>query len=183
MTQQELLKTLDKLFIERYSEKFVELNKNVYTVINEEGTYEVPVPTLGPGGGTLANGSPTAVKLEPPAVVKVQHKRMEAANAIYRIAVPRYECEVAAKKPEYFNYLFDSIVNKAIDNYNATFGGSNKVRFGTNYCTYERPGKPTTIFVDLDGGDYLEFRLYGSWASDVEVPKVQLQAVGEVTHE
>lgn len=184
MTQQELLANLDKLFIQRYAEKFAELNENVYTTINEEGTYEVPVPTLGPGGGTLALGNPSAFKLEPPAVVKVQHKRMEAANAIYRIAVPRYECEVAAQKPEYFNYLFDNVVHKAIANYNATFGGSDKVRFGTTYCTYLRPGNTNSIFVDLDGGDFLEFRLYGSWASDKEVQKVQLDnVVGEVTHE
>jgi hypothetical protein len=180
MTQKELFETLDRLFIERYSKTFAELNKNIYTTALEEGTFEVPVPTLGLGGGTLALGSPESLKLEPPAVVKVQHKRMEAANAIYRIAMPRYECEVAASKPEYFNYLFDSSVNKAIVNYNSTFGGPDKVRFGTTYCTYLKPGNSETIFADLDGGDYLEFRLFGQWASDKEVTKVNM---GEVVHE
>lgn len=175
MTQQELLSTLDRLFIERYSKQFAELNKNIYTTVLEEGTFEVPVPTLGPGGGTLITGAEGAHKLEPPAVVRVQHKRMEAANAIYRIAVPRYECEVAAVKPEYFNYLFDSIVNRAIANYNATFGGIDKIRFGKTYCTYLRPGNSETIFADLDGGDYLEFRLFGQWASDKEVTKLNIE--------
>lgn len=172
MTQQELLSNLDRLFIERYSKSFAELNKNIYITLLEEGTFEVPVPTLGPGGGTLVTGAGDGgvYKLESPAVVKVQHKRMEAANAIYRIVVPRYECEVAANKPEYFNYLFDSVIYKAIINYNSTFGGDNKIRFGTSYCTYERP--TGGIFYDLDGGDYLEFRLFGQWASDKEVTKV-----------
>lgn len=185
MTQQELLANLNKYFIKRYSEKFNELNKNLYITPVVEDTFEVPVPVLGPGGGTMVIGRKGAFKLEKPAIVKVEHKRMEAAAAIYRIAIPRYEAEIAAGKPEYFNYLFDNIIHKAIANYNVTFGGPDKIRFGTSYCTYERPGSndENKIFADLDGGDFLELRLYGCWASDKEVQKVDISAVGEVTHE
>jgi len=175
MTQQELLSTLSKLFIERYAKIFVNLNINVYNTPNEEGTFEVPVPTLGPGGGTQALGKQEGFKLEVPAAVKVQHKRMEAANTVYRISVPRYECEIAANKPEYFNYLFDSTIQKALDNYNNTFGGIDKVRFGSTYCNYVQ--KENQVFFDLDGGDYLEFRLFGCWASDKEVPKIDISGV------
>ena len=164
------LEKLDKLFKERYSEKLENLNKNIYIIPIVEGTFEVPVPTLGGGGGTLLTGN-VAAKLNPPAVARVENKRVESVTAVYRIAVTRYEADIAADKPEYFNYLFDAIVNKAIANYNATFGGENKVRFGTNYCQIHQDSKGS-IFTDLDGGDHLEFRLTGTWASDKVVPKI-----------
>src|SRR5690606_16342952 len=141
----------------------------------ENDLYDVPTPTLGNGGGTIRLSSEdTTKKFEPPAIVKVEHKKVYAAMAVYRIAVPRYECEVAANKPEYFNYLFDKIVFKAIANYNATFGGSDKIRFGSHYCSCYNGEGPDGIFLDLDGGDLLEFRLHGKWASDKEVPKITL---------
>lgn len=180
MTLEEMLASLDKQFIARYGQKINDLNRNLYVVPETEGTFDVPVPTLGGGGGTVTTGKPEAFKLERPAVVKVEHKRMEALTSVYRIAVPRYECEIAAEKPEYFNYLFDIVVNKAINNYNHTFGGDNKVRFGQVYCSYERPGNSKSIFYDLDGGDFLEFRFFGYWASDKETTKLD---ISEVTHE
>lgn len=163
------MKNLDKMFIARYSKRFAELNTNVYISAKDDvGNFEVPVPTLGTGGGTAITGTPDAFNLNPPAVVKVEIKKMKGFKIIYRVAFPYSEMEIAANKPEYFNFLVDKILDKAIANYAATVGGPDKVRFGTTYCTYEVPGQEGTVFREL-AGEYFELRLYGEWSSEEEV--------------
>lgn len=167
MTLDELIVSLDKSFTTRYSKKFADLNKNVYpTAKNDTGAFEVPVPVLGSGGGTLITGKEDAVKLEPPAMVSVQFKNMQPQQIVYRIAIPYSECEIAANKPEYFNYLFDAIVNKALGNYAATVGQPDVVRFGTNYISFNRPDS-LGVFKQLENMD-LELRFFGEWASNKE---------------
>lgn len=166
-----MIQSLTEQFNKRYGNKFAEMNKNVYIASLTEGTFEIPVPTLGEGGGTVSVGK-VPIKLVTPAFASVTHKRMEALYAVYRVAIQRSEAEIAANKPEYFNYLMDSIVQKAVINYNSTFGGIDKVRFGITYCTpYKEDGK--SVFYETD--DYIEFRLTGCWASDKEVAKVTLE--------
>jgi len=167
MTLDELLVSLDKSFTSRYAKKFAELNKNIYpTAKNDAGAFEVPVPVLGSGGGTLITGKQDAFKLEPPAMVSVQFKNMQPQQIVYRIAIPYSECEIAANKPEYFNYLFDAIVNKALGNYAATVGQPDVVRFGTNYISFNRPNA-LGVFSQLENTD-LELRFHGEWASNKE---------------
>lgn len=164
-----LIETIDsitKQFTTRYAKKFADLNKNVYpTAKNDKGSFEVPVPVLSKGGGTLNTGD-AVFPLDYPASVSVVMKNMKPETLIYRINFPFRECQIAAEKPEYFNYLFDAIISKALGNYQLTVGGPDKVRFGEAYCSYE-PLKDKTLFTS-DGGDLLELRLHGCWASNVE---------------
>lgn len=168
MTLDQVTESLTKQFNARFAKKFAELNKNVYpTAKNDKGAYEVPVPVLGSGGGTLITGNNDAVSLQPPAQVTVQFKNMKPQQLIYRISIPYSECEIAANKTEYFNYLFDAILIKALGNYEKTVGEPGKVRFGECYCIYERPGTAKEIFSQLEDSN-IELRLYGSWASNEE---------------
>ena len=161
-----MIEKLNKMFIARYSKELSELNKNVYiSPKNDKGNFEVPVPTLGELGGTVQVGSTEAFTLNSPALVKVDVKEMKPTLFIYRVAFPLSECEIAAEKPEYFNYLFDGVMLKAIDNYRATVGDENKVRFGTHYISYTLPDG--SVF--RDAGEYLEVRLHGDWASNESV--------------
>lgn len=168
MTLDETISSLTNKFHTRYGKKFAELNRNVYpTAKTDKGGYDVPVPVLGPGGGTLVTGAEGAIQLKPAAAVSVQFKTMKPQVLIYRIAIPYNECEIAAEKPEYFNYLFDAVVSKALGNYEKTVGEPDKVRFGEFYCTYERPGTEREVFKQAEDST-LELRLFGSWASNEE---------------
>lgn len=161
-----IIDSLTKQFNARYAKKFADLNKNVYpTAKNDKGSFEVPVPVLGPGGGTLITGNPEAFTLKPAAKVSVQFKVMQPQRLIYRISIPFNECEIASNKPEYFNYLFDAVINKALGNYEKTVGGPDVVRFGESYCNYTTPDNK--IFKITEDND-LEIRLYGCWASNQE---------------
>jgi len=165
---EELIKKLDSMFIARYGKRFADLNKNVYIAeALETGGFDVPVPSLSGGGGTLVTGEPTVFTLNSPAVATVVNKKMKAKSIVYRIAFSYNELEIGTRNPAYFNYFMDSIIDKALNNYAATIGGPDIVRFGTVYCTYERPGESRSVFRDLED-DKLELRLYGSWASDEE---------------
>lgn len=160
---------LDVLFNARYAKQLAELNKNVYiSAKNSNGGFDVPVVVVGEGGGTVIAG-PTkqdlSQKLNPPAEVKLEQKDMLPYVAVYRIAIPLDECEIAAKNPAYFNYLFDKVMVKAIGNYRATFGNENVVRFGSMFITAARPGGG--VFVNL-ADTHMELRLRGEWASDHE---------------
>jgi hypothetical protein len=170
MILSDVISSLNKQFISRYGKQFAELNKNVYpTALNDRGAYQVPVPIVGQLGGTLMIGC-GAFDLNPPAPVSVQFKNMKPQQFVYRVAVPYTEAEIAADKKEYFNYLFDAIMSKAIGNYQATVGKADVVRFGTTFCSCELPESTPNnkvVFRQLDNMD-LEFRLYGSWASTEE---------------
>jgi len=165
MMLNEVLPKLDRMFKSRYGKQFADLNKNVYpTAKNDKGNYEVPVVIVGSNGGTLIKGTPDATQLNPPAQVSLQFRNMKPQTLIYRLSIPYSECEIAANKPEYFNYLFDEIVSKALNNYKVTVGDENKARFGESYCTYD---SPSGIFRQLEDTS-LELRLMGSWASGDE---------------
>lgn len=165
---EDVVKQLDKAFTIRYGKKFADLNKNVYPAAkNDKGAYEVPVPRVGKGGGTLIVGPSDPYKLEPPATVSVDLRNMKEQVIVYRLAIPYSECEIASNKPEYFNYLFDAIVEKAIGNYRVTVGDENKVRFGSHYISFNRPGNDKDVFRQLEDTS-LELRFYGSWASAEE---------------
>jgi hypothetical protein len=157
------------MFVARYAKQFIDLNKNVYIAPkNDKGNYEAPVPVLGTGGGTIIPPDTDAVSLNPPARVSISNKELKPFSIIYRVVFPLSEMEIASNKPEYFNYMMDRIILKAINNYRATVGDENKVRFGTTYCDYARPGNPDEIFRQMDD-DFLELRFFGSWASEEEV--------------
>lgn len=144
------------------------MNKNVYIAPKDDkGNYEVPVPRLGSYGGTLVTGQSDDFNLETPAVVSVVQRSMKSQFFVYRIAVPRNECEVAAKNPAYFNYLFDKLMANILGNYAKTVGPSDVVRFGTMYISYQRPGEDADS-VFREGDDFFELRFCGDWASDVE---------------
>jgi len=156
------LDALDKMFIARFAKIEAELNKNVYLApITDNDTFEVPVVTLGKGGGTFLNKETES--LNAPAVVSLIHQEVEAFRIVYRIAVPRAELEIAFNKPEYFNYLLDSIINKAINNYRVTVGDEHKVRFGSYYLSFKQ--KDGTVFNELND-DLVEFQMQGLWAKE-----------------
>lgn len=169
--REENLQSLNTQFNVRYKDLFLELNKFVHLTEQIESLFfKVPSISLGTGGGTLAF-SKDAFQLNPPAKVTVNSKTKECAQAVYRIQIPYNECSIAADNSAYFNYLFDSIMNQAVANYNKTFGGSDKLRWGKHYCVASTEGKPP--FYDFDD-EYLEIRLYGLWASDKDADTVTM---------
>lgn len=171
-----MLEKLNKMFGDRYQQLFVHLNKNVIqTLPDTEGMMTIPVVNLGPGGATVVPVTSDAFTLNEPASVDVTTKQVRATNIIYRIKFSTAEAEVAADKPEYFNYLMDSVLNRALLGYNQAFGGPEVSRFGTFYCTAERSGPNSgEFFYKLQGGeDAVEIRLFGQWAGNEEVKSEQ----------
>lgn len=168
LSSDDIILKLDTMFISRFGKRFAELNKNVYiAAANDKGNFEVPVVILGKGGGTLIRGAPDVVKLEPPAQVSLQYRNMKPETLLYRLTVPFEECKIAVNKPEYFNYLFDDIVGKALNNYKATLGDENKVRFGEHYISFFRPGENNKVFRQAEDTNF-ELRLYSKLASNEE---------------
>lgn len=166
---EEMIKKLDTMFITRYSKRFADLNKNVYIAeVLDTGGFDVPIPSLGPGGGTLVTGNNGIISLNPPAIATAVNKKVKATTIVYRIALSYNELEISARNPAYFNYFMDSIVEKALGNYAATVGGPDVVRFGKVYCTYNLENNDKRVFRYLDD-DKLELRLFGTWASDEEI--------------
>ena len=151
------------MFVARYSKQFAELNQNIYIAPKTDNASEAPVPKLGSGGGTVMSLGAEAFPLNPPAMVTIEHKKLKPFLIVYRVGFPLSEMEIAAKKPEYFNYLVDAILQKALGNYKVTVGDEKKVRFGEYYCSYERPDKPNEPLRMLND-DVIELRLTGSWA-------------------
>ena len=164
------IESLNSQFNKRYNKVFLELNQNVTLAAKETDTFEVPSATVGGGGGSIVVGG-AETQINPPAKVSINYSRKQAVKAIYRIAVPISECTIAEENPEYFNYLFDQIMGKAIANYNATFGGQNTMRFGESYCEFKS-------FLDL-GGDELILELMGTWASNQDTPAPELAKTEE----
>lgn len=151
---------LNDQFGKRYGQQIADLNVNIYpSAKNDNGSFEIPVVTLGKGGGTIVVNSKDTVALNPPAMVSLAFKNMKPYFIVYRVAVPLSECQIAAEKPEYFNYLFDSVISAALGNYKATVGGHDKVRFGTNYIEAK---------LSQPNDDFIEIRFTGEWAGDVE---------------
>lgn len=171
-----MLEKLNKQFIERYSKQFLKLNSNLYKAAkDDEGNYEVPVPGLSDGGFTVVDGKPTeAFSLNPPALANVTNKKVKAKTIIYRIAIPISEAQIAADKPEYFKYLFDSILKTALKNYYKLAGNPEDMRFGDVFVTADRPGgaaplKELSPNPNSSVDDQVELRLYGQFAGSEEV--------------
>jgi hypothetical protein len=176
------IEKLNKMFIERYYKLLSDMNVSLYKAAKDDnGNFEVPVISLSSGGFTeITAPSPEAYQLNGPARVRVVNKKVKGLSGVYRIAISYSEAEIAANKPDYFNYLFDGIMEAAIAEYQKKFGVYNKVRFGEVYITAERPGRPkqplallTIESTDGSGNllpvdDQVELRLYCSFASTVE---------------
>lgn len=161
MTPEQMSK-LESMFKTRFSKMETELNKNVYIAAKtDSGNYEVPLVKVGSGGGTITS---KPVDLVEPAKVRLSHEEVKPFGISYRLAIPNDELRIAAGKPEYFNYLMDAIINKAVGNYRVTVGDENKVRFGTKYLTFLRPDG--RVFESY-GDDSSTIELSGEWA-DVE---------------
>lgn len=162
---------LDKLFTDRYKNLFDHLNRNVVkTDPDTEGVMTIPVVEVGDGGAqVLPTGTGVFELSNNVAQVTVNTKQVKTFSVVYRLKVPLAEAEIAANKPEYFNFLMDNVVNTALIRYNATFGGPDISRFGAFYCTPIRPGGRGEIFRELENGEGVEIRLYGMWAGSEEV--------------
>jgi hypothetical protein len=147
------------------------MNKNVYLSEQVEGLFfKVPSVTVGGGGGTIAINK-EVFQLNPAAKVAVNSKTKQCINAVYRIEIPYNECAIAAENESYFNYLFDAVMNQAIPNYNATFGGSDKLRWGNYYC---QAFSDTQQALNDTSDEYVELRLAGFWASDKDADTITL---------
>ncbi len=162
MLTPEQTESLNKQFTVRYGKFFAALNKNVYpAALNDNKAYEVPVVELYPGGMLVCPKDDAPFELPVPgkARVSLQYRKQEVV--IYRLAIPATELTIAADRPEYFNYLMDSILNPAIVNYRKAYGDENILRFGQTYCSYQFPNGD--IFRGIDD-DNIEIRLFGAWA-------------------
>lgn len=165
-----MFEKLNKMFGERYLLLFQSINKNIIqTDPDTEGVMTIPIVNLGSGGATVSAVTPEPVVLNPAASVEVATKRVKAQNITYRIRIPQNEALLASEKPEYFNYLFDNILNKALIGYHQTFGGPDISRFGRVYCTPERPGG----FIQQNFDENIEIHLVGQWAGNEEVTNEQ----------
>lgn len=157
----DLTTSLNKKFTESYSKSLAELNKNIYPAAKlDSGNYEAPILIVGPGGGTITSNNPE--KLADPASVSVEMKEVKPFEIVYRLAIPRSEAEIADKNPAYFKYLFDKVLEKAINNYKITVGNPDTLRFGNHYMNAE-------LLNINDGAEALELRITGSWASETAV--------------
>lgn len=133
MTKEQLIE-FNRMFTARFSKRLVELNKNVYLSAEKDGAvFEVPVITLGKGGGTIIEPRLANPKLNLPARVSLISQDVDAFQIVYNMEIPQEEAAIAAEKPEYFNYLMDTVFEKALGNYRLTVGDEHKVRFGSYY--------------------------------------------------
>lgn len=164
-----LIENLNKKIVETYAKEFAELNKNVYKAAKlDDGNYEAPTVSIGNGGGAVL--ATATDKLPDPAPVAVAVTPVAPVDVVYRLAIPRSEAEIAEKNPAYFNHLFDKVLRQVILNYAATFGGSDKLRFGSHYfeaAVKEMTADDTAPTIDISGN--IELRITGSWASDKKV--------------
>jgi hypothetical protein len=115
---------------------------------------------LGKGGGSINKID----SYQKPDAARVEISLTEASGviALYRIFIPASECETAAKDVKYFNFLFDSLLEQAIGNYNLTFGGAERARFGDFYVMGE---------INYVDDSNIELLLTGKWASDPRANK------------
>jgi len=177
-----MINKLNKMFVERYYKRLSDMNSALYKAAKDDnGNFEVPVVSLSDGGFTeLVTPMEAAYSLAGPARVRVVNKKMKGLTGVYRIAVPFSEAEIAANKPEYFNYLFDGVMDAALTKFQDKFGSANKVRFGEVFITAETAGgknQPLRLLsvnsTDAAGNllpvdDQIEIRLYCNFASNVE---------------
>lgn len=168
-----MIEKLNKMFIDRYYKQFDGFNVNVFkTAKDDNGNFEVPVPTLiGDGFTNIPSNNTEGFLLNNPARASVVNKKMKGVTSIYRVCISYSETEIAANKPEYFNYLFDNIVQKSLDKWIEKFGSVDAVRFGEVFITPKRPGinsQPLMVYSPPGGDDQIEIRFYGSFSSNEE---------------
>jgi len=169
--REENLQALNSQFNARYKDLFLEMNRFVQLSEQTDGLFfKVPSVVLGGGGGTLAFNK-EVFDLNPAAKVSIDTRVKECVQAVYRIQIPYNECSIAAENSAYFNYLFDNIMTQAVANYNKTFGGSDKLRWGKHYCVAATDGN--VPFSDVSD-EYLEIRLFGFWASEKDADTVTI---------
>lgn len=163
MTREEVKAKVNALLNARYGKQIADLNKNVYkAALNDDGSYEAPTVRIGASGGTqLDMTNLETTKLNPPAEVRIELKRLKGIKAVYRLAIPYSELEIAATNESYFNYLMDSVMSKAVSNYLSTWGTADKVRFGSEFISLG-----DGMFDSKENDDFLELRISGSWATD-----------------
>jgi hypothetical protein len=163
MTREEVRAKLNTFLNARYGKQIADLNKNVYKApLQDDGSYEAPTVRISASGGTqLDMTNKEANKLNPPAEVRIELKRLKGIKAVYRLAIPYCELEIAAKNESYFNYLMDNVMSKAVSNYISTWGTADKVRFGSEFISLGEG-----LFDNKENDDFLELRITGSWASD-----------------
>lgn len=162
-----LVENLNKKLTEKFSKSIADFNKNVYVSARlDNGNYECPVVGITTGGTAL---EAKLEKLPAPAVVSVVQKQTTPVNAVYRLAIPVSEAEIADTNPKYFDYFFTKVLRQALANYAGTTGGPEELRFGSEYVKVEMKefGAPDAGVVDISGNVCLE--LSGSWSSGEEV--------------
>jgi len=163
-----MFEKLNKLFKERYNKLFASMNVNVYPCENiGNGIFNTPSVSIGQGGGNLISLEKEGDLLVPPALVTVSTKLKYGMSPVYRLNIPFNECSIAADKPEYFAYLFDNMLDTVIKNYNTTFGGVDKVRFGESYCLAS-----LEVSEEADGNVILTLK--GLFAGNKDVPSVTI---------
>lgn len=163
-----MLEKLNQKFNKRYGQLIANMNINLVQVAKDKDNFEVAVPVLGEGGGTLSYGTEKSAPAAP-AKVRLERKRVLVQDVSYRILVPETEAVLAADRDDYFNYLFDRVMDQAIGAYNKTFGGPQQLRFGEMYCE----AKELKL-----GTDGVEIELVGCWASDKQVTEEKTDEQG-----
>jgi len=133
MTKQEMIDKVNAKIKEKYSKLIVELNKDLVYTPEVDGTIESPGFSITPGGGNLIEGK-SEVQLVAPARLQVGLVKKPVVEPIYRIEIPFHDIQYGLESNEsYLESLLDFVFNQAINNYNFTFGGPKKVRYGTAY--------------------------------------------------
>lgn len=131
----------------------------------DDGTeyFEGPVVTLSSGGATVVvNGKAESVSLDAPAKAEFAIKKVHPYKTFYRVAFSIDDAARAEADDAYFNALVAPVLKEAINRYESAFGGSDTTRYGRYFCQLE----------DIrDGGEYVELRLIGNWASNVLLEK------------
>jgi hypothetical protein len=164
-----MLEKLNKQFNDRYFKQLEALNNNLYKAAKDDnGYYEVPVPDLGEGGFTEVEGKSEGFSLSAPALATVVNKKVKGKTTVYRVAVSLSEASIAADKPEYFNFLFDRIMRKALSNYYKKYGDANQVRFGS-YFIKVLPLQTLAPNPGSNADDQVEIRFLGDFAGTEEV--------------
>lgn len=170
-----MLEALDKKFIARYAKQFAVINSKLNVInVEKDGTYLSPTVVLGDGGATVVTDHTKLVyTLAPAAKVVIDYKKVEPHVVFYRIAFSLEEAGRAVEDDNYFNFIMDPTLNRALEGYFKAFGTPDAIRFGKVFCEYRDAANNNAVFrMTEEGGGMVEFRLTGHWASAIEVASV-----------
>lgn len=163
MTQEQISK-LDALFNKYYGRKLAELNSAVIPAAQlDNGNYERPMARLRDGAVQLIPTDSAAFALTAPAVVEVAMREVRPVQALFRVAIPARELEVALNNEGYFPSLMDPVMKEAIARWEEALGPAGNTRYGRFFITTQRPDNEIGIFRSVND-DYLEIRFYGNFA-------------------